>query len=86
MLSGALFLADEGGVSAWATLGAGGLERVRPPPSTAITLLVDRDASGRGERACRRAAERLTGLGHSIDLAFPPPGCGDFNDCHRRKP
>ena len=85
VLSAAMLWAAAGhNGSAWATLGAGALARLRPPPGPDLVLLVDRDSSGAGERAARRAAARLSALGRRVRLAFPPDGYGDFNDVHRR--
>lgn len=71
---------------AWCALSSGGIARLRLPSSFGnVGLLVDRDRSGAGERACRRGAEALVKARASrrIRLLWPPTGYADFNDALR---
>lgn len=70
------------GIPAWACLSTGGMQAViLPPPDTVPEVVVCADGDKPGQRAALDAAERLTGLGHRVRLAFPHDA--DMNDLLR---
>jgi phage/plasmid primase-like uncharacterized protein len=69
------------GISAWAALSAGGIEKLLLPPLVRqVIILADHDANGRGEQAARTAAQRWMAEGRLVRLAMPPVPGTDFND------
>ena len=49
-----------------------------------LVIAPDHDASGTGERASLRLAERAWAAGLAVRFMPPPDGCGDWNDAARR--
>ena len=49
-----------------------------------LVIAPDREASGTGERAACRLAERAWAAGLDVRFMPPPDGCGDWNDAARR--
>ncbi len=43
-----------------------------------VVILADRDAAG--EAAAHRSAAKWFAEGRKVRIAWPPPGCKDFND------
>jgi len=66
---------------AWAALSTSGMVALALPAIVRhAIILADHDASGTGERAARRAAERWLREGRRVKLALPPDVDTDFND------
>jgi hypothetical protein len=69
---------------AWATGSAGNLENFLVLAGIdALTVLVDHDASGRGQEAARRCGERWRDADREVTLLIPRPLGADFNDLVR---
>lgn len=65
----------------WATISAGGMERIILPPSiTEITIAIDNDESGRGQNAAYILAQRLINEGRTVKRVMPPKLGSDFAD------
>lgn len=65
----------------WATISAGGMEKIKIPPSIMeITIAVDNDESGRGQKAAFVLAQRLLGEGRTVNRVIPPKVGYDFAD------
>lgn len=71
------------GVPTWVSCGAGRMKAVRPPEGVfRITIFADNGAAG--EREAFRAAELFQRQAYKVDIRFPSPDVGDFNDELRR--
>jgi putative DNA primase/helicase len=72
------------GLGAAAAISAGGLATLTWP-ADAVELIIapDRDASGAGEAAAMRLAERAHAAGLRVGFLRPPAGFGDWNDAAR---
>jgi phage/plasmid primase-like uncharacterized protein len=71
---------------AWACGSAGTLEAFPVLPGIeALTILADHDASGRGQEAAERCAERWADAGREVTI-LTPRDLGDMNDIIRRAP
>jgi putative DNA primase/helicase len=69
------------GMPAWAALSTSGLvSLVLPPIVEQVVILADHDASGAGERAAHKAAQRWLAEGRTVRIAMPPQPDTDFND------
>jgi putative DNA primase/helicase len=69
------------GMPAWAALSTSGLiSLVLPSIVQQVILLADHDASGAGERAAHKAAQRWLTEGRMVRIAMPPQPDTDFND------
>ncbi|MGH7089298.1 MAG: toprim domain-containing protein [Stellaceae bacterium] len=69
------------GCPAWAALSAGGIQAlVLPEGARDIVIAVDRDASGVGERAARKAVLRWAAEGRRVRLVIPDRAGCDAND------
>jgi hypothetical protein len=65
----------------WASLCAGGLTSLVLPPSVRkVVICADNDASGVGQRAAGRAAQRWMREGRLVKIATPPKPDTDWND------
>jgi hypothetical protein len=65
----------------WATLCADGLTSLVLPPSVhKVVICADNDASGVGQRAAGRAAQRWMNEGRAVRIATPPKPDTDWND------
>lgn len=65
----------------WVTISAGGMEKIKLPPSvTEITIAVDNDESGRGQKAAFVLSQRLLGEGRAVRRVMPPKVGYDFAD------
>lgn len=65
----------------WATISAGGMEKVLLPPSAIdITIAVDNDISGRGAEAASILSKRLISEGRNVKQVMPPTVGYDFAD------
>jgi len=68
----------------WSCLSTSGLKAVELPAAIrSVTVLVDVDANGAGEKAAQACASRLSLEGRTVRLARPPAGpagYGDWND------
>jgi phage/plasmid primase-like uncharacterized protein len=72
------------GLPGWALLSTTNLRRWRPPPSVRQLLIAaDRGVDGERSAAALRAA--VAGAGIAVEIAFPAPGAGDWNDVHCRQ-
>jgi putative DNA primase/helicase len=68
------------GVSTWAALNAGGVERFEPPADIKrLVIFADNDQNGAGQRASYALASRLSGR-FEIDVRIPETPGTDFND------
>jgi putative DNA primase/helicase len=66
---------------AWATISASGMEKViLPPTATDITIAVDHDKSGRGQKAAFILSQRLLNEGRNVKRIIPPKIDTDFAD------
>jgi hypothetical protein len=63
----------------WALLSTGNLRRWTPPPGVRHVLIAG-DRGPDGERSARRLRGALIAAGVAADVAWPPEGCGDWND------
>jgi hypothetical protein len=71
-------------IPAWAALSTSGLELLQLPVIVrSITILVDHDRNGAGERAARTAGARWLAEGRRVRLAIPPEPGSDWNDVYR---
>jgi hypothetical protein len=69
------------GIPAWAALSTSGLiSLVLPPIVQQVIILADHDASGAGERAAHKAAQRWLAANRTVRIAMPPQPDTDFND------
>jgi phage/plasmid primase-like uncharacterized protein len=69
------------GLPCWATISAGGLERVvLPTAAREVFICADHDENGTGQRAAERLAERLLAEGRVVRTALPPKPGTDFLD------
>lgn len=69
------------GLAAWSALSTSGLiSLVLPPIVQQVIILADHDASGAGERAAYKAAQRWLAEGRAVRIAMPPQPDTDFND------
>lgn len=65
----------------WATISSGGMKNViLPPTATDITIAVDNDASGCGQRSAYNLSQRLLNEGHNVKRVMPPKKDSDFAD------
>ncbi len=66
------------GVSVWAAVSSGGMERWTPPPGTErVTIFGDNDLSGTGQAAAWNLAKRLIAAGVAVEGKIPDePGTG----------
>jgi putative DNA primase/helicase len=65
----------------WATISAGGMESIKLPHSiTDVTIAVDNDESGRGQKAALVLAKRLVIEGRVVKRVMPPKVGYDFAD------
>lgn len=70
-----------GGVPAWATISAGGLEAFVPPEGvTELHVYADNDANYRGQRAAFELAQRLSRSGINVQVRVPPDSGTDWLD------
>lgn len=68
-------------IPTWATVSAGGMETVILPSSaTDITIAVDNDVSGRGQKAAYILSQRLLSEGRKVKRVIPPKIGSDFAD------
>ncbi len=68
------------GVPGYAALSTGGMKAFEPPAHVqSVTILVDVDANGAGEKASQQTAQNLIAKGVKVTLALPKAGA-DFND------
>lgn len=75
----AFYLATQ--IPVWATISAGGMEKIKLPPSISqVTIAVDHDESGRGQRAAFILTQRLLGEGRTVTRVMPPKVGHDFAD------
>lgn len=83
-IESALAASELAGWPAWAALSAGGIERlILPPKARDIVVAVDRDRTGTGEAAARRAAQRWLAEGRRVRLVIPDRIGADPNDLLR---
>ena len=69
------------GMPAWAALSTSGLiSLVLPSLVQQVIILADHDASGAGERAAHKAAQRWLAEGRTVRIAMPPQPDTDLND------
>lgn len=69
------------GLSTWATVSAAGMEKVVLPSSVAeVTIAVDNDESGRGQKAAYVLSQRLIAEGRIVRRVIPEKVGFDFND------
>lgn len=60
------------GIPCWATISAGGLERIQLPPNvTSVLIMADKDRSGTGQRAASAAGARLLAEGRKVQISMP---------------
>jgi putative DNA primase/helicase len=65
----------------WSTVSAGGMERVILPASIIeVTIAVDNDQSGRGQKSAEKLAERLLAEGRMVKRVMPCTVGYDFAD------
>lgn len=77
----ALAVMEATGTPAWATVSAGGLERVELPSGVnRIEIWADHDLSGVGQRAAEVSAARCTSQGLDVRLMLPPGEGTDWLD------
>lgn len=82
----ALSVQQATGIPTWAALSTGGVEGlVIPEPSILKDVLICADNDIPGRAAASTAAEKWVDIGHSVQIAYPPPG-QDFNDLLTDKP
>jgi len=74
------------GMSGWAALSTSGIvSLILPPLVRHVIILADNDASGAGERAARRAAQRWLAEGRRVQIAMPPEAGTDMADVHAQR-
>jgi len=71
-------------VPGWALLSTGNLRRWTPPEGVRHVVIAG-DRGIDGERSARTLQSVLSQLGVFAELAFPPPGYGDWNDLDQEK-
>lgn len=77
----ALAVHEATGVPVWATVSAHGMESIQLPPEIkTVELWSDNDASGVGQKAAEKAANRLIGEGRKVYLLTPPIENSDWLD------
>lgn len=82
----ALAVMEATGLTAWATVSAGGLQQVELPPEVERPeIWADRDANGVGQEAARGAAARFKAEGRSVRLLLPPREGEDWLDVLARE-
>lgn len=60
------------GLPCWATISAGGLERIQLPPNVnQVLIMADKDRSGTGQRAASAAGARLMAEGRKVTISIP---------------
>lgn len=65
----------------WATISAGGLEKIILPPSiTEVIIAIDNDESHCGQNVGSKLATRLLAEGRKVKRIMPPNAGQDFND------
>lgn len=82
-LSAALHIRHRGSLlsPAWACVDAGNLETLPVIPSVqTLTILVDNDASGRGQKAAEACMQRWVSTGRKVVRLVPKVMGADFND------
>lgn len=68
-------------IPVWATISAGGMEKIKLPPSVKETIIaVDHDESGRGQKPAFLLAQRLLAEGMTVKRVIPPKVGYDFAD------
>lgn len=68
-------------IPAWAAISSGGMEKIVLPPSVIdITIAVDNDASGCGEKSASILSRRLLSEGRRVKRVMPPTVGDDFAD------
>jgi hypothetical protein len=74
------------GMPGWAALSTSGIvSLILPPLVRHVIILADNDASGAGERAARRAAQRWLAEGRRVQIAMPPEAGTDMADVHAQR-
>lgn len=69
------------GLSGWAAVSAGNLERLAlPPEARMVVIAADNDPKRRGQRSASRAARRWLAEGRAVRIAMPPSPGSDWND------
>ena len=69
------------GVSVWAAVSSGGMERWTPPPGTErVTIFGDNDLSGTGQAAAWNLAKRLIAAGVAVEVKIPDEPGTDWAD------
>ena len=65
----------------WSTLGTSGLKAFTPPPGINHVIVLAENDGGPNQKALEVLIPALTAHGVRADVARPPPGLKDFNDC-----
>lgn len=75
----AVYIATQ--IPAWATISAGGMEKIKLPDSISeVVIAVDHDESGRGQKAAFILSQRLLSEGRNVKRVMPPKVGYDFAD------
>jgi hypothetical protein len=69
------------GAAGFATLGTAGLKTFQPPDTIRHVIALGENDGGPNKRALDALIPTLIARGVRVDVAFPPPGLKDFNDC-----
>ena len=72
---------EASGLPGWSTLGTSGLKAFMPPPGITHVIALAENDGGPNQKALQILIPALTAHGVRADVARPPPGLKDFNDC-----
>jgi uncharacterized protein (DUF927 family) len=72
---------EASGLPGWSTLGTAGLKAFMPPPGINHVIALAENDGGPNQKALEVLIPALTAHGVRVEIARPPPGLKDFNDC-----